>query len=157
MILEEKGTPASLLTAPYTFVNAAAGPLLRPARRRRPTTPGCPRPGNMGVGLLAQGGLLAVESHNLSHLAHQARLLRPHPRAVRRSCRRRPPVVADLPPPTGAETTRQRYEVIHLADASCKACHKMFDPIGFAFEHLDATGRYREPRKAASTSTTAAC
>jgi hypothetical protein len=53
-------------------------------------------------------------------------------------------VVAPLPEPTAAETTRQRYEDIHVADAGCKACHVLMDPIGFGLEHLDATGRYRE-------------
>ena len=53
-------------------------------------------------------------------------------------------MVADLPPPTEAETTRQRYETLHAADPACKACHTLFDPIGFGFEHLDATGRYRD-------------
>jgi len=55
-----------------------------------------------------------------------------------------PAVVGNLPEPTEAETTRQRYEELHSADASCRACHQLMDPIGFAFEHLDATGRYRE-------------
>ena len=141
VLLEEKGTPASLLTAPYTFVNAALS--------RYYGLPGgaadytkVARPSNMGVGLLAQGGLLSVESHNLS-TSPTKRGYFVRTRVLCGIVPPPPPVVADLPPPTGAETTRQRYEVIHLADNGCKACHKMFDPIGFAFEHLDATGRYR--------------
>jgi len=54
-----------------------------------------------------------------------------------------PPVVAQLPEPTDAETTRQRYEVLHLGAESCRSCHAMMDPIGFALEHLDASGRFR--------------
>ena len=34
-----------------------------------------------------------------------------------------PPVVGELPEPTDAETTRQRYEELHVADAGCKGCH----------------------------------
>jgi hypothetical protein len=55
-----------------------------------------------------------------------------------------PPVVGDLPPPTEGETTRQRYETLHASNPACKACHQTIDQIGFAFEHLDAAGRYRE-------------
>jgi hypothetical protein len=55
-----------------------------------------------------------------------------------------PAVVNPLPEPTEAETTRQRYETLHVSDNSCRACHQNMDSIGFGFEHLDATGRYRE-------------
>jgi hypothetical protein len=38
---------------------------------------------------------------------------------------------------------RQRLEQ-HRSNPSCAACHKLMDPIGFALEHFDAVGRYRE-------------
>jgi hypothetical protein len=92
--------------------------------------------------LLAQGALLSVESHSKStsptkrgFFVRTRLLCQPVPPP--------PPVVGDLPPPTEGETTRQRYETLHAADPGCKSCHQMFDPIGFAFEHLDATGKYR--------------
>ena len=31
----------------------------------------------------------------------------------------------------------------HRANAVCASCHEKMDPIGFAFEHFDAIGRYR--------------
>ena len=40
-------------------------------------------------------------------------------------------------------TLRQRLEQ-HRADATCAACHQLMDPIGFALEHFDAVGRYRQ-------------
>lgn len=40
-------------------------------------------------------------------------------------------------------TTRERLENAHLG-AECKSCHSSFDPMGFAFEHMDHVGRYRE-------------
>ena len=56
-----------------------------------------------------------------------------------------PPAVVDpLPEPTEGETTRQRYETLHVSDNSCRSCHQLMDSIGFGFEHLDATGRYRD-------------
>jgi len=55
------------------------------------------------------------------------------------------------PPPAGVITTipddpsltaRQRLEQ-HRANPSCASCHAFFDPLGFAFEHFDAIGKYR--------------
>jgi hypothetical protein len=48
-------------------------------------------------------------------------------------------------------TTRDRYEKLHAltngATGSCAGCHKVFDPIGFGFEHFDEGGRYRAKEK----------
>jgi hypothetical protein len=38
---------------------------------------------------------------------------------------------------------RQRLEE-HRENAMCASCHSRMDPIGFALEHFDATGHYRE-------------
>jgi len=40
------------------------------------------------------------------------------------------------------QTTRERLEA-HRKDASCAACHALFDPYGMALEHLDPIGKYR--------------
>lgn len=40
-------------------------------------------------------------------------------------------------------TLRQRMEQ-HRTNPTCAACHQLMDPIGFALEHFDAIGRYRE-------------
>jgi hypothetical protein len=62
-------------------------------------------------------------------------------------CREKPalPGNVPLPPnPTTAQTTRERYEVIHTsAGTDCPGCHVQFDPIGFGFEHFDEVGRFR--------------
>lgn len=48
-----------------------------------------------------------------------------------------------LPEPDGeVVTTRDQIE-LHTSPAACKACHSLINPIGFAFEHYDAVGRYR--------------
>lgn len=59
------------------------------------------------------------------------------------------------PPPAGVEarideelpgppkTLRQRMEA-HVTEPACKGCHESMDPIGFALEHYDATGAWRE-------------
>ena len=40
-------------------------------------------------------------------------------------------------------TLRQRMEQ-HRADPTCASCHAFLDPVGFAFEHFDAIGRWRD-------------
>lgn len=40
-------------------------------------------------------------------------------------------------------TVRDRLEA-HRRDASCVNCHSRMDPLGFALEHYDAVGRWRE-------------
>jgi hypothetical protein len=50
-------------------------------------------------------------------------------------------VIPPAPDPT--VTTRQRYDV-HVSDAICAGCHDTIDPFGFAFEHYDGMGAYRD-------------
>jgi hypothetical protein len=142
VLFDDKGKVSDLLLAPFTMVDptlaryygfGAGGAGFARAMR----------PAGWGVGLLSQGSLLAIGAGSLStsptkrgHLVRERILCNVVPPP--------PPVVGELPEPTEAETTRQRYEVIHLADQGCKGCHLLMDQIGFAFEHLDAAGRYRE-------------
>jgi hypothetical protein len=145
VILDDRGKPADLLTAPYTFVDStlatyygfgAAGTNATAFTRVN-------RPAGWGMGLLAQGSLLAVKSGSLSTSPTK----RGHLVRTQLLCYAVPPppdVVPELPEPTAADTTRQRYEKLHAANASCHACHQMMDPIGFGLEHLDASGRFRD-------------
>jgi hypothetical protein len=64
-------------------------------------------------------------------------------------CGERPTVPKDVPTlvaaSPGVKTTRQRYEEQHMAaGGDCRGCHRLFDPLGFGFEHYDEAGRYRE-------------
>jgi hypothetical protein len=43
----------------------------------------------------------------------------------------------------GPKTTRQLFET-HAIDATCVTCHSIMDPFGFALEHFDPVGQYRE-------------
>jgi hypothetical protein len=54
-----------------------------------------------------------------------------------------PGLVAQVPPVEPGTTTRERFE-IHMSVQPCLDCHRLTDPIGFAFEHFDGVGRYRE-------------
>jgi hypothetical protein len=47
-------------------------------------------------------------------------------------------------PPASELTTRERFEKNVSASPACATCHRVFDLIGFTFEHYDAVGRFRE-------------
>jgi Protein of unknown function (DUF1592)/Protein of unknown function (DUF1588)/Protein of unknown function (DUF1595)/Protein of unknown function (DUF1587) len=142
VILEDRGGVASLLTAPYTFVDARLATYYGFGAATGTSFARVTRPPGWGVGLLSQGALLAVEANGLSTSPTK----RGHMVRTRLMCGvvpPPPPVVGPIPPPTEANTTRQRYESLHGQAPTCKACHALMDPIGFAFEHLDSAGRYR--------------
>lgn len=100
------------------------------------------RPAGLGIGLLAQGSVLATLS--------QPNGSSPTKRGLwifkRLLCNEVPPVPPNIPelgqPAPGARTTRQRYEEDH-AQGACQGCHSRWDPIGFGFEHFDEAGKYR--------------
>ncbi len=62
-------------------------------------------------------------------------------------CQRPPPppvgVTPSLPPASEHLTTRERL-IAHFENDTCGGCHRQMDGIGFAFEHYDWLGRYRE-------------
>jgi hypothetical protein len=95
-------------------------------------------------GLLGHAGLLALLSHTDSSSATrrgafvQARFL----------CSPVAPPPADVipsfPPDDGVPKTAKMKLEKHMEVESCANCHKMMDPIGFALEHYDGIGAYRE-------------
>jgi hypothetical protein len=142
VLIDGKGTPRDLFSAPFTYVDSrlskyygfggAAGAQFQKVQR----------PEGWGAGLLAQGSVLAVESHSVS-TSPTKRGYFVRTRVLCGVVPPPPPVVGELPEPTEANTTRERYEKLHVAEESCNACHKLIDQIGFAFEKLDASGRFR--------------
>ncbi len=142
VLFENKGKPADLLTAPYTYVNATLAKFYGYGQAAGPDFVRAQRPANWGVGLMSQGAILTLAAANNStsptkrgHLVRERLLctvVPPPPKAV-----------APIPEPTAAQTTRQRYEQIHVAVEECKGCHALMDPIGFGLEKLDGVGRVR--------------
>ena len=49
---------------------------------------------------------------------------------------------ADLLEPDGVRTLRER-QIDAMTSAACVSCHQLMDPLGFAFSHFDAVGRYQ--------------
>jgi hypothetical protein len=132
----------SLLLGTNTFVNQ---PLAQLYGMRNVTgtnmTPGT-LDANQRAGLLTRIGFLAVTgATNASHP-----IKRGHKVHERLLCLTLPPPPNNVPPakpPTAAGTTRQHVEE-HGKMACAVACHSIMDPIGFAFEHYDGIGKWRD-------------
>jgi hypothetical protein len=143
-VVNRRGGIRELLTANYTFLNGPLAALYGFGPTGASGFELTERPAGRGLGLLAQGSILAGSAHSdassptLRGLVVYERLL----------CHQRikpPPGIPTLESPTpGVTTTRQRYEVSHGGKPGCAACHQYFDPIGYGFEHFDEAGRYRE-------------
>lgn len=101
------------------------------------------RPSGYGVGILAQGSVLATRAQPNGSSPTQRGLLV----FSRLLCGTKPTPPANVPgiptPSPGRLSTRQRYESEHAAVSPCRSCHQLFDPIGFGFERFDEGGRYR--------------
>tara|TARA_R110002049_G_scaffold185580_3_gene353870 strand:+ start:123303 stop:125717 length:2415 start_codon:yes stop_codon:yes gene_type:complete len=56
-----------------------------------------------------------------------------------------PPNVPSLKDKTATESTSIRERLAqHRSDPACASCHNLMDPVGFALDHYDALGRWRE-------------
>ncbi|MFM7137973.1 MAG: DUF1588 domain-containing protein [Planctomycetota bacterium] len=55
-----------------------------------------------------------------------------------------PPNVQPLPPDLREATTIRQSLELHRSQATCNACHRKIDPLGFALEDFDAVGKWRE-------------
>src|SRR6056297_713745 len=95
-------------------------------------------------GLLTMGAVLGLTSDGTRH--------RPVHRGVWISeamfNRTPPPPPANVDPiepvpPEGDKITIRQRLVEHARNASCAACHRNIDPLGFAFDQYDAIGQWR--------------
>ena len=143
--LRDDRSVVDLLTADYTFVNERLArhygiPNVYGSRFRRVTWRDERR-----RGLLGQGSILTVTSlaTRTSPVVRGKWILEnilgtPPPPP--------PPDVPPLPERTDSGTVtsmRERMEA-HRANPVCASCHTRMDPLGFALEHFDAVGKWRE-------------
>ena len=142
VVFDGDGKLSTLLLGTNTFVNQPLAAIygMRNVTGAN-TTPGM-LDGNQRAGLLTRVGFLAVTgATNASHP-----IKRGHKIHERLLCGTLPPPPNNVPPakpPTVAGTTRQHVEE-HDKMPCAVACHKIMDPIGFAFEHYDGIGKYRD-------------
>jgi hypothetical protein len=144
-IMREDRNILDLLRANYTFLNERLAkhygiPNVYGSRFRRVTLD----PASERGGLLRQGSILTVTSYatRTSPVIRGKWILA-------NILGTPPPPPPATPPPlkekTGIETAVSMRERMaeHRANPACAGCHKLMDPIGFAFENYDAIGRYR--------------
>lgn len=147
VVLEDDGTLATLLTAPYSFVNADLAEFYGASVvGQAPTTEAFEQVSmdpTRHAGLLTQGALMAVHAEgNQSSPVFRGKFVR-----EQLLCQTLPLPPADLvitPPeldPT--KTTREQYEEIG-ANPDCSSCHALMNPIGFGFENFDGVGLWRD-------------
>ena len=143
-IMREDRSVLDLLTADYTFVNERLArhygiPGIYGDRFRR-----VPVLDDSRRGLLGQGSILTVTSYAtrtspvLRGKWILENLLGSPPPAP-------PPNVPDLEENDAAEQPRSMRERMeqHRANPVCASCHARMDPLGFALENFDATGKWR--------------
>ena len=101
-------------------------------------------PGSHRGGVVTQGAILTLTSDGIRH------------RPVHRGVWLLEAIFGEspLPPPADIEpiepnpgdaskhSVRAQIEA-HRRQSSCAACHRQIDPLGFAFDHYDAIGRWR--------------
>jgi hypothetical protein len=146
-ILREERSVLDLITADYTFVNERLAehygiPFVKGSHFRRVELPeDSPR-----GGLLGQGSILTLTSYP----TRTSPVLRGKYVLDNLLASPPPPPPPDVPaldaepPEERATTTLRESMAAHRAKPECAGCHAQMDPIGFAFEHFDAVGRWRE-------------
>ncbi|MBN1238137.1 MAG: DUF1592 domain-containing protein [Gammaproteobacteria bacterium] len=146
-VLREERSVLELITADYTFVNERLAehygiPFVKGSHFRRVALPaGSPR-----GGLLGHGSILTLTSYPTrtspvlrGKYVLDNLLASPPPPP--------PPNVPALdaePASERATTTLREAMAAHRENPECASCHAQMDPIGFAFEHFDAIGRWRD-------------
>jgi hypothetical protein len=135
--LESKTTFLTPELAAYYGLPAGSAPADAQGYRKVDLT-GTPYGGLLGIG----GVLMTHALPTSSSPIHRGKLVR-----ERLLCQELPPPPANLdtsPPPVDpTKSTRERYAA-HATKQACSGCHQLIDPIGFAFEHFDGAGRWRE-------------
>jgi hypothetical protein len=137
------GSLQALLTAPYSFMNqqlagfyGVAGPSSTELTRVELDP-------QRYSGFLTQAGLMA----NLAHPSQASAVRRGQFVLEKLLCVHLPPppnnVDTTLPKPDPTATARQQLTQ-KTGVQPCIGCHGVINPVGFAFEHFDELGRYRE-------------
>jgi hypothetical protein len=147
-ILNGKTPAGELLTARYTFANRALGQFYGLSGADQLPVDVYQRvdlPDSKRGGVLKQGAMLVLTSRpdrtsptkRGKWILEKLLCITPPP----------PPgnVPALEPDPTFTGTQRQRLEQVHQkAGTSCVGCHAVIDPTGFALEHYDGVGQWRD-------------
>jgi len=158
VIEKRQGTVSTLFKADFTFLNGRLSSFygMGGLGASSPFTE-VQRPAGRGLGVLAQGSLLAGTSHQ-KYTSPTHRGLLVYKNVL---CNSRPkppdnvPLLSDTSPvDDNSITTREKYEAFH-AQGVCFECHQNFEPFGYTLEKFDETGRYREQERGLTIDTSA--
>jgi hypothetical protein len=99
------------------------------------------------AGVLTHAGVLASHTHsNTGSTTRRGKFVRQQ--VLCEAVQDAPPGVStifpDPPPESEAQTHRERVESYLFAEGYCAACHVRMDPLGYAYEHFDTIGRWRD-------------
>lgn len=144
VILEMEGDYRTLMTSPVGFVNDKLAPIYGVEGSFTSELVKTPLDPAVRAGLLTQAGFLSSHAFfNKTSPIHRGVFIQ---RQILCADLPDPPANIDteLPPIQGEiRTTRDQVEA-HTSPSACSFCHSTINPPGFAFEHFDAVGRYRE-------------
>ncbi len=109
------------------------------------------KPENHRGGLLTMGAILGLTSDGTRHRpVHRGVWVS---EAIFNKTPPSPPANVDPiepnPPQSPKATIRQKLAA-HAQNASCAACHRGIDPLGFAFDQYDAVGKWRTHERVAA-------
>lgn len=139
----EGGTLSDLFSARYTYVDQSLAQLYGLGGAGQSFQRVDTSQSNRPAGLLGHGAFLTTHAlSDNSSPVQRAKIV-----IERLLCGVLPPVPSNvdttLDTKTDFKTNRERYEE-HRKNDACSSCHEVMDPIGFAFEHFDGFGRYRD-------------
>ncbi len=137
-----------LFTAGYGFLNSDLAQLYGfPAPPSEFAKVGFPAESDR-AGLLGQGAFLALAAKP-GDTSPTARGLFVRDHLLCQTIPDPPPGTNSTLPEVTAEKPRTNRERLseHVANATCRGCHRMIDPVGFAFEKFDAIGQRRDKLK----------
>jgi len=146
-VFRENRSVLDLLSANYTFLNERLAkhygiPNVRGSYFRRVTLP----PDSPRGGLLGQGSVLTITSYS----TRTSPVLRGKWVLENLLSAAPPPPPPNIPAlktegaAPGETLTMREAMTRHRASPACASCHARMDPIGFAMEHFDAVGRWRD-------------
>ncbi|HJT87357.1 MAG TPA: DUF1592 domain-containing protein, partial [Bryobacteraceae bacterium] len=143
-IIREDRSVLDLLNANYTFVNQRLAeqygiPNVYGSQFRRVTLTDDAR-----RGLLGQGSILTVTSYpNRTSVVLRGKFILEN--ILGTPVPPPPPNVPPLKENTAGSKPRSLRDLMqeHRANPACASCHKIMDPLGFALENFDATGKWR--------------
>ncbi|MDC0676749.1 DUF1592 domain-containing protein [Sorangium atrum] len=143
-IFEENGTWASILTAPYTFMNGPLAAFYGVSGVTGDEFQQVQLDTTQRLGLLTQAGMMAGTTHsnNTNPVVRGGFVL------DKLMCQKIPLPTGDIlarvkpPEPYTGKTARERFSQ-HSKDPVCATCHQYLDPVGFALENYDAVGLFR--------------